>query len=254
MWGALIIFEIIFVIVFVINCVLIPMIVSVITPVIIFVMIFVIILVIIPVIIFAIIFVQGELEVTTEAGTGKAKKPNAAGQVTNVVDRVPFLFLGLDLPAAPLYKDVMETNIIPQVGDATAVDLSVCICIYLNIVIQHHCISYCMLIICAPESLTKCRAYTLCNDTGLHELFWTQGGQAEIAAHSSQIRGLLHTLYVQRPNHHPMFRTCDVHCIKVCCSVTTQDAACNTAWLHVEMQCTFIVSHLSPDVVLVDVD
>lgn len=59
---------------------------------------------------------QGELEITTEAGSGKAKEPNAAGQVADVVDRVPFLFLGLDLPAAPLYKDVMETNIIPQVG------------------------------------------------------------------------------------------------------------------------------------------
>lgn len=58
---------------------------------------------------------QGELEITTEAGSGKAKEANAAGQVTDVVDRVPFLFLGLDLPAAPLYKDVMETNIIPQV-------------------------------------------------------------------------------------------------------------------------------------------
>ena len=52
---------------------------------------------------------------TTEAGTGKAKEPNAAGQVQDVVDKVPFLFLGLDLPPAPLYKDVMETNIIPQV-------------------------------------------------------------------------------------------------------------------------------------------
>lgn len=52
---------------------------------------------------------------TTEAGTGKAKEPNADGQVQDVVDRVPFLFLGLDLPPAPLYKDVMETNIIPQV-------------------------------------------------------------------------------------------------------------------------------------------
>lgn len=59
---------------------------------------------------------QGELEVTTEAGTGKAKEPNAAGQLQDVVDRVPFLFLGLDLPPAPLYKDVMETNIIPQVA------------------------------------------------------------------------------------------------------------------------------------------
>lgn len=58
---------------------------------------------------------QGELEITSEAGSGKAKEANAAGQVTDVVNRVPFLFLGLDLPAAPLYKDVMETNIIPQV-------------------------------------------------------------------------------------------------------------------------------------------
>lgn len=82
--------------------------------------------------------VQGELEVTTEAGTGKAKEPNAAGQVTNVVDRVPFLFLGLDLPAAPLYKDVMETNIIPQVGHATAVHLLACICIYLNVGMHYH--------------------------------------------------------------------------------------------------------------------
>jgi len=72
---------------------------------------------IIYVVIFGIVLVQGELEVTTEAGTGKAKEPNAAGQITNVVERVPFLFLGLDLPAAPLYKDVMETNIIPQVGN-----------------------------------------------------------------------------------------------------------------------------------------
>lgn len=63
--------------------------------------------------------VQGELEVTTEAGTGKTKEPGADGQVSDVVDRVPFLFLGLDLPAAPLYKDVMETNIIPQVQDPT---------------------------------------------------------------------------------------------------------------------------------------
>ncbi len=62
--------------------------------------------------------IQGELEVTTEAGSGKAREPNAAGQVTDVVDRVPFLFLGLDLPPAPLYKDVMETNIIPQVFTA----------------------------------------------------------------------------------------------------------------------------------------
>jgi len=31
------------------------------------------------------------------------------------VSRMPFLMLGLDLPPPPLFKDVMEKNIIPQV-------------------------------------------------------------------------------------------------------------------------------------------
>mmetsp|Transcript_4482 Transcript_4482/g.9640 ORF Transcript_4482/g.9640 Transcript_4482/m.9640 type:complete len:537 (-) Transcript_4482:876-2486(-) len=55
---------------------------------------------------------QGELEVTTEAGTGKGK---AASASEDVVERLPFLLLGLDLPPAPLFKDVLEKNIIPQV-------------------------------------------------------------------------------------------------------------------------------------------
>uniref|UniRef100_A0A7S0R5S7 Ubiquitinyl hydrolase 1 n=1 Tax=Chlamydomonas leiostraca TaxID=1034604 RepID=A0A7S0R5S7_9CHLO len=55
---------------------------------------------------------QGELEVVTEAGTGKGK---AAGASEDVVERTPFLLLGLDLPAAPLFKDSLEKNIIPQV-------------------------------------------------------------------------------------------------------------------------------------------
>lgn len=58
---------------------------------------------------------QGELEITTEAGTGKAAVPNAQGEVTDLVERVPFLMLALDLPPAPLYKDALEKNIIPQV-------------------------------------------------------------------------------------------------------------------------------------------
>ncbi|CAL8469242.1 g8783 [Coccomyxa elongata] len=58
---------------------------------------------------------QGELEITTEAGTGKAALPNAQGEVTDLVERVPFLMLALDLPPAPLYKDALEKNIIPQV-------------------------------------------------------------------------------------------------------------------------------------------
>ena len=31
------------------------------------------------------------------------------------VSRMPFLMLGMDLPPPPLFKDVMEKNIIPQV-------------------------------------------------------------------------------------------------------------------------------------------
>ena len=62
---------------------------------------------------------QGELEITTIAGTGKAAAPNAAGKVADLVERVPFLMLALDLPPAPLYKDALEKNIIPQVWPYT---------------------------------------------------------------------------------------------------------------------------------------
>ncbi|KAK9822309.1 hypothetical protein WJX74_006032 [Apatococcus lobatus] len=58
---------------------------------------------------------QGELEITTEAGTGKAREPGPDGQIKDDVSVVPFLMLGLDLPPPPLYKDIMEQNIIPQV-------------------------------------------------------------------------------------------------------------------------------------------
>mmetsp|Transcript_2778 Transcript_2778/g.4680 ORF Transcript_2778/g.4680 Transcript_2778/m.4680 type:complete len:374 (-) Transcript_2778:147-1268(-) len=53
---------------------------------------------------------QGEIQVTTEKGSGKAKEATE-----DLIERVPFLMLGLDLPPAPLYKDSMEKNIIPQV-------------------------------------------------------------------------------------------------------------------------------------------
>eukprot|EP00879_Flechtneria_rotunda_P014794 GHRR01015458.1.p1 GENE.GHRR01015458.1~~GHRR01015458.1.p1 ORF type:complete len:604 (+),score=171.22 GHRR01015458.1:206-2017(+) len=55
---------------------------------------------------------QGELEVTTLAGTGKGK---AATATEDVVEPVPFLLLGLELPPTPLFKDALEKNIIPQV-------------------------------------------------------------------------------------------------------------------------------------------
>jgi hypothetical protein len=33
----------------------------------------------------------------------------------DLVEQVPFLVLSMDLPPAPLYKDALERNIIPQV-------------------------------------------------------------------------------------------------------------------------------------------
>lgn len=68
---------------------------------------------------------QGELEVVKEIHNKSAieKKDDgsdlANGSVRDGVvletSRMPFLMLGLDLPPPPLFKDVMEKNIIPQV-------------------------------------------------------------------------------------------------------------------------------------------
>lgn len=74
---------------------------------------------------------QGELEVVKEipknAITEKKesgndqnteKGPDGGGDhdnITTETSRMPFLMLGLDLPPPPLFKDVMEKNIIPQV-------------------------------------------------------------------------------------------------------------------------------------------
>ncbi|CAN7021573.1 unnamed protein product [Brassica rapa subsp. trilocularis] len=49
---------------------------------------------------------QGELEVVREYQGNENKQ----------ISRMPFLMLGLDLPPPPLFKDVMEKNIIPQVA------------------------------------------------------------------------------------------------------------------------------------------
>lgn len=53
---------------------------------------------------------QGEIELTTEAGTGRAKD-----SMEDVVQRMPFLMLTLDLPPAPLFKDALEKVKIPQI-------------------------------------------------------------------------------------------------------------------------------------------
>lgn len=42
--------------------------------------------------------------------------------------RMKFLMLGLDLPPPPLFKDVMEKNIIPQVSVFSFFFFSVCVC------------------------------------------------------------------------------------------------------------------------------
>lgn len=55
---------------------------------------------------------QGQLEVTTLAGTGKGK---AATSAEDIVEKVPFLLLRLDLPPTPVFKDAMERTVIPQV-------------------------------------------------------------------------------------------------------------------------------------------
>jgi len=52
---------------------------------------------------------QGELEVVKDI-----PNKNASAKETS---KMPFLMLGLDLPPPPLFKDVMEKNIIPQVLD-----------------------------------------------------------------------------------------------------------------------------------------
>ena len=52
-------------------------------------------------------------------GTGKAKVSSPGEEARDVVERLPFLSLAMDLPPAPLYKDVMEKNIIPQARAST---------------------------------------------------------------------------------------------------------------------------------------
>lgn len=53
---------------------------------------------------------EGEIELTTLAGTGSAKK-----SPVDVVQKVPFLLLTLDLPPSPLFKDALEKIVIPQI-------------------------------------------------------------------------------------------------------------------------------------------
>ncbi|XP_057765015.1 uncharacterized protein LOC130985870 isoform X1 [Salvia miltiorrhiza] len=66
---------------------------------------------------------QGELEVVKEIHSkhiGEKKENGENGddggsEVIMETSKMPFLMLGLDLPPPPLFKDIMEKNIIPQV-------------------------------------------------------------------------------------------------------------------------------------------
>ncbi|KAG6695491.1 hypothetical protein I3842_09G100100 [Carya illinoinensis] len=75
---------------------------------------------------------QGKLEVVKEMQNKAVTEKNENGDYQNFVSnftdggtehevvvtetsRMPFLMLGLDLPPPPLFKDVMEKNILPQV-------------------------------------------------------------------------------------------------------------------------------------------
>lgn len=62
---------------------------------------------------------QGEVEVTTETATVAGGGGAAADKGTTTTARSKFLVLALDPPPAPLYKDALEQNIIPQVALAT---------------------------------------------------------------------------------------------------------------------------------------
>ncbi|KAK3218896.1 hypothetical protein Dsin_012866 [Dipteronia sinensis] len=64
---------------------------------------------------------QGELEVVKEIPKNAMTEKKEIGDDQNggrehgKTSKMPFLMLGLDLPPPPLFKDVMEKNIIPQV-------------------------------------------------------------------------------------------------------------------------------------------
>lgn len=60
-----------------------------------------------------IVWMQGQLEVTTLAGTGAA-----ASREEDLVETKPFFLLSLDLPPARLFQDAMQEQIIPQVHSA----------------------------------------------------------------------------------------------------------------------------------------
>jgi U4/U6.U5 tri-snRNP-associated protein 2 len=63
---------------------------------------------------------QGELEISHEGSStrvvgGVQQDSSNGNNKVGSVTHVPFMMLALDLPPAPLYRDALERNIIPQV-------------------------------------------------------------------------------------------------------------------------------------------
>ena len=63
---------------------------------------------------------QGMVQVTTrEAGSAPA---DSGEDDSAQIKQLPFLYLTVDVPAAPLFKDALERNIIPQVSPLRSPD------------------------------------------------------------------------------------------------------------------------------------
>ena len=65
---------------------------------------------------------QGTVRVSTLTATAAAAAASSEEAVHAETSEVPFLYLTVDVPAAPLFRDALERNILPQVS-ASACDL-----------------------------------------------------------------------------------------------------------------------------------
>ena len=71
---------------------------------------------------------QGTVRVSTLTATAAAAAASSEEAVHAETSEVPFLYLTVDVPAAPLFRDALERNILPQVS-ASACDLRASECL-----------------------------------------------------------------------------------------------------------------------------
>jgi U4/U6.U5 tri-snRNP-associated protein 2 len=70
---------------------------------------------------------QGTVRVSTLTAEAAAAAASSQEAVHAETSEVPFLYLTVDVPAAPLFRDALERNILPQVH-ASACDSSASAC------------------------------------------------------------------------------------------------------------------------------